>query len=174
MRSMMLAAGLTMALVGCAGSSSEGASADVGPTTTAINPAACSDLFAEGTITDPAMWALPCADADGALVLDAASTTDCAAGPQLAWNDEGWGYIGQPWHRHQSGGEKVAPASERELCETGPTTAPPATAAPTTAVYYASCADAEAAGAAPIYRGEPGYSSNLDRDDDGIACDQQP
>jgi len=28
-----------------------------------------------------------------------------------------------------------------------------------------------AAGAAPIRRGEPGYSAKLDRDNDGIACD---
>jgi hypothetical protein len=26
-------------------------------------------------------------------------------------------------------------------------------------------------GAAPIHRGEPGYSSKLDRDGDGIACE---
>ncbi|EID77829.1 hypothetical protein W59_00455 [Rhodococcus opacus RKJ300 = JCM 13270] len=29
-----------------------------------------------------------------------------------------------------------------------------------------------AAGAAPIYKGEPGYSTKLDRDKDGIACDK--
>jgi hypothetical protein len=28
-----------------------------------------------------------------------------------------------------------------------------------------------AAGAAPIHRGEPGYSSKLDRDGDGVACE---
>lgn len=51
---------------------------------------------------------------------------------------------------------------------------PPTTAAPSTTqgVHYANCSEAEAAGAAPIYEGEPGYSSNLDRDHDGIACDQ--
>mgnify|MGYP000506297983 CR=1 FL=1 len=37
--------------------------------------------------------------------------------------------------------------------------------------YYANCADAWAAGAAPIYRGEPGYREKLDRDNDGIACE---
>jgi cell envelope opacity-associated protein A len=40
-----------------------------------------------------------------------------------------------------------------------------------TNVYYANCTAARAAGAAPIYRGEPGYRSALDRDDDGIACE---
>ncbi len=39
-------------------------------------------------------------------------------------------------------------------------------------VYYASCAAARAAGAAPLHRGEPGYRSGLDRDGDGTACDK--
>lgn len=38
-------------------------------------------------------------------------------------------------------------------------------------VYYARCADARAAGAAPIHVGEPGYASHLDRDGDGVACE---
>lgn len=37
--------------------------------------------------------------------------------------------------------------------------------------YYANCAAVRAAGKAPIYRGEPGYSANLDRDGDGIGCE---
>lgn len=37
--------------------------------------------------------------------------------------------------------------------------------------WYKNCAEARAAGAAPIYRGQPGYSSKLDRDNDGIACE---
>ncbi|MFV9452415.1 excalibur calcium-binding domain-containing protein [Rhodococcus sp. NM-2] len=42
----------------------------------------------------------------------------------------------------------------------------------TTRFSFASCAEAKAAGAAPIYQGEPGYSTKLDRDKDGIACDK--
>ena len=38
-------------------------------------------------------------------------------------------------------------------------------------VYYRRCADARAAGAAPIRRGEPGYREALDRDLDGVACE---
>ena len=38
-------------------------------------------------------------------------------------------------------------------------------------VYYANCAAARAAGAAPISRGEPGYGTHLDRDGDGKACE---
>ncbi|WP_431816659.1 excalibur calcium-binding domain-containing protein [Gordonia jacobaea] len=36
---------------------------------------------------------------------------------------------------------------------------------------YGSCSAARAAGAAPLYEGQPGYSSSLDRDGDGVACE---
>jgi len=38
-------------------------------------------------------------------------------------------------------------------------------------VSYKNCTEVKAAGAAPIRRGEPGYSTDLDRDKDGIACE---
>ncbi|MCM6778394.1 excalibur calcium-binding domain-containing protein [Nocardia sp. CDC159] len=38
-------------------------------------------------------------------------------------------------------------------------------------MYYGSCKEARAAGVAPLHRGEPGYRSGLDRDDDGVACE---
>lgn len=37
---------------------------------------------------------------------------------------------------------------------------------------YSSCREAKEAGAAPLYRGNPGYSSQLDRDGDGVACEK--
>lgn len=46
----------------------------------------------------------------------------------------------------------------------------PAPAAPA-AVYYANCTAAKAAGAAPIFAGQAGYRSALDRDSDGVACE---
>jgi hypothetical protein len=39
-------------------------------------------------------------------------------------------------------------------------------------VYYKNCDAVRAANAAPIRRGEPGYASHLDRDDDGTGCDR--
>lgn len=36
---------------------------------------------------------------------------------------------------------------------------------------FQSCAAARAAGAAPVRRGDPGYSSDIDRDGDGVACE---
>ncbi|MGW3654757.1 excalibur calcium-binding domain-containing protein [Streptomyces sp. NPDC005151] len=38
-------------------------------------------------------------------------------------------------------------------------------------VYYSNCAEARAAGATPVHRGEPGYGAHLDRDGDGTGCD---
>jgi hypothetical protein len=38
-------------------------------------------------------------------------------------------------------------------------------------VYYDTCSDARAAGDTPLYAGDPGYSSHLDRDGDGVACE---
>lgn len=61
-----------------------------------------------------------------------------------------------------------------------PTTALPTTTVPPAAtppppppqsVYFANCAEAKRAGAAPLHRGEPGYRSGLDRDGDGVACE---
>ena len=43
--------------------------------------------------------------------------------------------------------------------------------APSNGWSYTNCAQARAAGAAPVHRGEPGYGSHLDRDDDGIGCE---
>ena len=65
--------------------------------------------------------------------------------------------------------DPVAEPTVRAVATSRPTTRP--TAPPAVDVYYAKCADARAAGAAPLYRGDPGYRSGLDRDGDGIACE---
>jgi hypothetical protein len=36
---------------------------------------------------------------------------------------------------------------------------------------FRNCTEARAAGAAPVRRGDPGYGSHLDRDNDGIGCE---
>ena len=48
--------------------------------------------------------------------------------------------------------------------------APAAPPAPTS-VYYANCAAARAAGAAPLRTGQPGYRAQMDGDRDGVACE---
>lgn len=42
----------------------------------------------------------------------------------------------------------------------------------TQTVYFKNCTEARAAGAAPVYQGQPGYAKHLDRDGDGVGCDQ--
>lgn len=45
---------------------------------------------------------------------------------------------------------------------------------PAQASSFKNCAEAWAAGAAPLRRGEPGYASRLDGDKDGVACEKPP
>lgn len=65
--------------------------------------------------------------------------------------------------------------SQVQTTKTETTPSPTASQAPPAVqqsnVYYKNCSQARAAGAAPIYRGEPGYRPALDRDNDGIACE---
>ena len=55
--------------------------------------------------------------------------------------------------------------------EPAPAPAPAPQPAPQQDVHYQNCTAARAAGAAPIYQGQPGYRSQLDRDHDGVACE---
>ncbi|SDB82854.1 Excalibur calcium-binding domain-containing protein [Raineyella antarctica] len=75
-------------------------------------------------------------------------------------------------------GHEAPPATVSTAAPATRTTTPVPTAGPHQAatggsgtVYYASCAAARAAGAAPLHRGEDGYRSGLDRDSDGVACE---
>ncbi|WP_081466794.1 excalibur calcium-binding domain-containing protein [Actinomyces graevenitzii] len=65
-----------------------------------------------------------------------------------------------------------APESESQSEENGEAAEAPAD--DSSSVYYSNCTEAWNAGAAPIYRGEPGYRSKLDHDNDGVACERQP
>ena len=74
-------------------------------------------------------------------------------------------------------GETAAPVplyrSEpaRELQPEQTVLAPAIEPAPPQTVYWRNCSEARAAGAAPVYRGSPGYSRKLDRDGDGVGCE---
>ncbi|MEU0411137.1 excalibur calcium-binding domain-containing protein [Streptomyces griseorubiginosus] len=66
----------------------------------------------------------------------------------------------------------VAPSPPPTRTVTKTAEAPePRTTAPAPDVYYENCDEARAAGAAPLYRGDPGYGPHLDRDGDGVACE---
>lgn len=59
-------------------------------------------------------------------------------------------------------------------CHQGPSKAAPQKVQRATSggsVYYKNCSEARAAGAAPVKRGDPGYASHLDRDNDGVGCE---
>ena len=61
---------------------------------------------------------------------------------------------------------QAAPAPQREAAAPAP-----APVQEQSSVYYKNCQAARDAGAAPLYRGNPGYRSELDRDGDGVACE---
>ncbi|SDG79651.1 Excalibur calcium-binding domain-containing protein [Lentzea fradiae] len=61
--------------------------------------------------------------------------------------------------------QPVVPQPQPQPVVPQPAPAPPVSA------YYANCDAARAAGAAPIYAGQPGYRAALDRDKDGVACE---
>lgn len=60
------------------------------------------------------------------------------------------------------------PPQQTEQQQQNVTTTPP----PATEVYYKNCTEVKAAGVAPLYKGQPGYRSSLDRDGDGCACEK--
>ena len=62
-----------------------------------------------------------------------------------------------------------ASSSTPSPSSSSPAPAPQPVRAPTQ--MYSSCAQARAAGAAPLYEGDPGYNPRLDRDKDGVACE---
>ncbi|WP_240675087.1 GmrSD restriction endonuclease domain-containing protein [Cellulomonas endophytica] len=69
--------------------------------------------------------------------------------------------------------EAPAPVAPSPAAPAAPAPAPAPTApepAPAV-VVYANCDAVRAAGAAPLYAGQPGYSTKLDRDQDGVACE---
>lgn len=82
-------------------------------------------------------------------------------------------------HDRKNGGYHCHRASTSSAAPSRPVVAPsslaPARAAPADRApvgrAFANCAEARAAGAAPVYRGDPGYGPHLDRDNDGIGCE---
>lgn len=80
-------------------------------------------------------------------------------------------------------GAAPAPAPAEEAPAQEPVAAPDAAsepepipepeAEPEPQAYYANCTEAHAAGVTPLYRGDSGYGTHLDRDEDGIACEKK-
>lgn len=77
-----------------------------------------------------------------------------------------------PGAGQQQQAQTVEPQPTQEVPAPQPTQEPaPQPAQQDTNVYYKNCAAVRAAGKAPLHQGQPGYSSKLDRDGDGIACE---
>ena len=67
--------------------------------------------------------------------------------------------------------QQTQQTTQAPALEPAPAPAPAPQPATQQDVYYQNCTAARAAGAAPIYQGQPGYRSQLDRDHDGVACE---
>lgn len=106
--------------------------------------------------------------------LQAAEDTARAAGNGL-WGPPCFGKIDTPPTSVAPPQQPVAPPVTRAEPTTKKPTPPPAAAEPDPpkSVSYANCDAVRAAGAAPLYAGQPGYSRKLDRDGDGVACERK-
>jgi endonuclease YncB( thermonuclease family) len=98
-----------------------------------------------------------------------------AQGFAIARYDSRDGYGGHP---READYVAVDAASPAYACATSapypaPAPAPAAAEGPGSGPggSWKNCAEARNAGAAPVYRGEPGYGTHLDGDNDGIGCE---
>lgn len=73
------------------------------------------------------------------------------------------------YHCH-NGVTAPAPRSNVNAAPAAPVRAVPMRSSGDSQVF-ANCSQARAAGAAPVRRGDPGYGSHLDRDNDGVGCE---
>ncbi|MFC4808930.1 phospholipase D-like domain-containing protein [Paenibacillus sp. GCM10023250] len=73
-----------------------------------------------------------------------------------------------------SGFAPIAPSIASGTADSPPADEPAGAAAPDSggAAVFRSCAEAKAAGKAPLHRGVPGYSAKMDGDGDGVACEK--
>jgi hypothetical protein len=62
-------------------------------------------------------------------------------------------------------------AAQKAAAQQAAKPAPAPVAPAPAAAYFGSCAEAKAAGAAPLFSGQAGYRAALDRDKDGVACE---
>lgn len=123
--------------------------------------ASCVEQIKFGAFTGEAVWSQVWTNVGQT---DEGATADCT---QLGTDNPGeLALVHEGWLQVQAflaaaDADPVAP----------PAAAPPPPAPAPANVYYANCDAVRAAGAAPIYRGDPGYSSRLDREGDGIGCE---
>jgi micrococcal nuclease len=83
--------------------------------------------------------------------------------------EDGFAEVAPADKNSNNGGSKAAGGSANH--STGKVAVKEADKPAEAAIVYANCKEVRAAGKAPLRKGEPGYSSKLDGDGDGIACE---
>ena len=92
------------------------------------------------------------------------------SGQAIARYDSRDGYGPHPREDRYIAVDRKTPNAHRCVAPT-PKPAPKPAPTPQPTFYFENCTEVEAAGAAPIYRGDRGYSTDLDADGDGVACE---
>jgi hypothetical protein len=112
-----LALALATATAACGGSASKsgGATPTVTTTKPAVSVPSCADVVSGAEPVTQAVLDQPCEERGETQYLGTAFY-ECSDGRTLAWNDYGWGYLGEPWTAHGDGAEKVAPEVDRAAC----------------------------------------------------------
>ena len=133
-----------------------------------VGLAGCDDVSSAGS--DAASSAAPAEsqqDAGGGSAgSEEAPAEESSEEPAAEPTDDSRGGSGWFGGSDSGGGSKSGANSESESQKKSESTPEPQKE------FYANCKAAKAAGAAPLYRGDPGYSEDLDRDGDGIACEK--
>ena len=75
------------------------------------------------------------------------------------------------YHCHRGSGAAAPLDDTASRTDLSPRTHPRTSPRTSPSRPFANCAEARAAGAAPVRRGEPGYGPHLDRDGDGVGCE---
>lgn len=88
--------------------------------------------------------------------------------PQVVWA-HGGGLNADGCHTNRKTGEYHCHRAPAAVAPRAAYNSPQPTKA--VGIEYANCAEARAAGAAPVRRGDPGYSRKLDGDGDGVGCE---
>ena len=138
------------------------------PLVLGVGLAGCDDVSSAGS--DAASSAAPAEsqqDAGGGSAgSDEAPAEESSEEPAAEPTDDSRG--GSGWFGGSDSGEgsKSGANSESESQKKSESTPEPQKE------FYANCKAAKAAGAAPLYRGDPGYREDLDGDKDGIACEK--
>ena len=146
-----------------------------------------TDTDGEESVRDPGNWSVtaqnPAAGeqvpADQVITLtvnhdsaDAAASASASAAAEAAASAAASASASASAAAASAAAEAAASAAAEQPAQEQPAQEPQSEPEEQARTYYANCTEAKAAGAAPLYRGEPGYRDKLDRDHDGIACEK--